>query len=127
MSSGSNNLLAEGSGADREDPRRLIPEYRQKINAARYEGIEGDRKLKLDQDTYEDLLKRVESADYGYIDTVLGKSKEGLGIFGVRRANEEYAKRIASTPGVSKQTLLTSGQNTTGVGSLGLFKQGIGR
>jgi len=81
----------------------------------------------LDRETYQELKSQVTGATNfsglaGFEDK-LSQAKEGLGIFGVRRKNEEFAKMIGSKPGVARQTVLTSGQNTTGVGSLGLFKQ----
>lgn len=50
----------------------------------------------------------------------LEQAKEGVGVYGVRRANYELARSITDRPG-SRQTILTSGQNTTSVGSTGLM------
>ena len=108
-----------------------IQSYRASLEQRR--SLLDSNKSLLDSETYAELQARIDQANKDMnpdnlraveqIDSILPQAKEGLGIFGVRRKNEEYAKMIASKPGTARQTVLTSGQNTTGVGSLGLFKQ----
>lgn len=86
----------------------------------------------LDPETMAEFRKQLteKKADgtYTSADTVLAaaeSAKEGVGIYGVRRANYELARAITDRPG-ARQTIMTSGQNTTAVGSTGLM-QNVGK
>lgn len=87
--------------------------------------IEKDKAL-LDPDTYAELTQGLNRRGDGTyrpteeLKVELEKAKEGVGIYGIRRANSELVSAMRERPG-NRQTILTSGQNTSGVGSTGLL------